>query len=210
MRMNISCISASNHNYAKAIYPLVLFAALLFVRSQICAQSSPAQLVGEVDLKPFGVTAPKAGNVSSSSMELLFLSDSRLAVLEENNPTVGRRTASLMIYEIEGEATQLKKMVDLGSGVVPISSPELQLGRALEWDSPDHLAYWRFPGEPVRQICDVDLNCKVYPGEAVTPTIPHLANCGFNNLLGLIDAHRGLCLKDGKGTRLSAVALDRD
>jgi hypothetical protein len=191
----------------KVITVLLLLAT---ANSSVSAQAGSAKLVAEFDLKPLGVKVPPSGDASRTSIEILFLSDSHLVLLDSNNPPDGRGDTQLALYEIGGGIARLKRMVSSVEGFVPISVTGPRPERVLEWMDSEHFAYWTYLGKARRWLCDANLNCKEDTEEAEAEPLSHVVNCDSNNFLGYISAQRAVCLVPGTHTKWSAVVTDPD
>ena len=192
----------------RKVIAVTKIAAVFLMAVPIWAQAGSAKLVGEFDLKPLGVKVPPPGNVSGTSIEILFLSDSSLVLLDSNNPPDGRRDTRLALYEIGGGTARLKKMVSSVEGFVPISVTGPRPVRALEWIDSEHFAYWTYLDKARRWLCDANLNCNEDKEEMITGPIPHAVNCDPNNLLGYANPQRAVCLTECAHAKCSAVVND--
>ena len=186
----------------------MLRAAILLVSIPVCAQAGSVKLVAEFDLNPLGVKVPPSGDVSRTSIEILFLSDSDLVLLDSNNPSDGRRDTKLALYEIGGGIARLKTLVSSVEGFVPISVAGPQPVRALERIDSEHFAYWIYLGKAHRWLCDENLNCKEDKEERIAGPIPHAVNCDPEDFLGYANPQRAVCLAPGAHTKWSAVVTD--
>lgn len=170
------------------------------------AQTGTARVLAEIDLEPLGVRAPAHGSVSASAMELLFISDSYLALLDARVDEPGN--AHLTLYAIGERSALTKKTLNLGEVALPISTRDLGPVQALEWIDEEHFAYWTYSGKANRWVCDTDLKCRE-DKEGVTPTPPHqFEDCRPQDLLGFIDAEKQVCLVPRAGTKWSAIVMD--
>jgi hypothetical protein len=181
---------------------------LLAMNLSVCAQVACAKLVAEFDLKPLGVKEPPSGDVSRTSIEILFLSDSHLVLLAENNPPDDRKHTELALYEIGAGIVRPKMVISLAEGVLPISFFGPRPERVLEWIDSEHFAYWTYVGRAGRWLCDMNLYCREDKEEMIAGPIPHAVNCDPNDFLGYANAQRAVCLIPGAHTKWSAVVTD--
>jgi hypothetical protein len=182
-------------------------AAVFLLSLPLCAQTGPARLAAAIDLKPLGVRAPEKGSVSTKAMELLFLSDRDLVLLEESDRP-DKSANHLTLYEIREGNVRPKKTIDPGESVLPISPSGVQAEKVLEWVDSEHFVYWTYRSKPRRYLCDTDLNCAEDNEEPSLETVPPARICRPTDFLGFIDAHRAVCLVVYRGTRSSAQVLD--
>jgi hypothetical protein len=164
-------------------------------------------LVAEIDLRALGIKVPARGAVSATAIELLFISDSYLAVLGENVRT-GPKNAHLMLFAIgEGNARQMKG-IPLSDAVMPISSSGPRPEKVLERVDFEHFAYWTYLGVARRWLCNTNLNCREDKAGAAPIIIPPAAGCGFNDFLGVINDETTVCVVSRAKAKWSAVAMD--
>ncbi|HVN92947.1 MAG TPA: hypothetical protein VMT38_04595 [Terracidiphilus sp.] len=180
-------------------------AAVFLVSLQVFAQTDRSRPVAELDLKLLGVKVPESGAVSATALELLFLSDNHLVLLEES----GRlRNARLTLYEIGSGRLRPMKTIDPGEAVLPITPDGLQAEKVLNWIDPEHFAYWTYKGKAIRWLCDTDLDCK-QDGQGPQPeAVPPARICNPTDFLGFIDTQRAVCLAVPEGAKWSAEVLD--
>jgi hypothetical protein len=191
-----------------AMFGRLQIAAVFLLSLPIHAQTGPARLVAEFDLKQLGVRVPEKGSVSATALELLFLSDSYLALLEENDLPGKPRNPRLMLYEIGEGVLRPKKTIDPGEAVLPISPSGVRPEKVLEWVDSEHFVYWTYSAKARRWLCDTDLNCKQDNEELALETVPTARVCTPTDFLGFIDAHRAVCLVVRGGTKWSADVVD--
>jgi len=183
-------------------------ATAFLLSSQAYAQIGSAKFVAAIDLKRLGVKVPAKGSVSATALELLFLSDSYLALLKENDRLGEPRDAHLTLYEIGEGIVRPKKTIELDEAVMPISPSGARPEKVLEWIDSQHFVYWTYSGRASRWLCDTDLNCRE-DKEGIAPvTLPHAANCRSGDLLGFTDTQRAVCLVPRWGTKWSAIVMD--
>ena len=182
-------------------------AAASILSIQAIAQTGTVKPVAEVNLKPLGVSVPAQRSVSATAMELLFLSDSHLVVLEENARPGQSPDAHLMLYEIEKSGIRQKKSASLPEGVMPISLSNTVHEKVLEWVDSDHFAYWTYLGKSVRWLCDSDLNCRDTKEGPSSITLSHAGECTSGDLLGFIDVERAVCLVPRADAKWSAIVM---
>jgi hypothetical protein len=192
----------------RKVIAVMKIAAIFLLAVPISAQAGSAKLVGEFDLKPLGAKVPPSGDPSRTSIEILFLSDSHLVLLAENNPPGERRDTELVLYEIEKGIVRPGKMISLGIGVLPISLIGPRPERVLEWIDSEHFAYWTHLGKSGRWLCDTNLSCAEDKEEIAVGPLPHAGNCEPEDFLGYIDPQRAVCLAPGAHTKWSAVVTD--
>jgi hypothetical protein len=182
----------------------IRIATAFFLSSQLYAQTGSAELVTEIDLKQLGVKVPARGAVSKTALELLFLSDSDLAVLQENDRPGKSKEAHLMLYELGKGIIQPKKAISPSEWVMPISHDV----KAMELIDPEHFVYRTYLGEAGRWLCDADLNCKEVRVELESGALPHAGECKSEDLLGFIDPQEAVCLRNAARTKFSADVID--
>jgi hypothetical protein len=182
-------------------------AAILFLSVQAVAQTGTAKEVAEIDLRPLGVTIPLRETPSATAIELLFVSDTYLVLLEENNPL--HEPSHLILYEIGKGAVRAEKTLKLSEAVLPISSSPVVSLKALERVDTGHFAYWTYLGKARRWLCDMDLDCREDKQGATPITPPHVENCGPGDLLGFLDTEKAVCLVPrAHSSESPAIAMD--
>jgi len=190
-----------------AMFGRLQITAIFLLSIPICAQSGSAKLVAEIDLRQFGVSVPPKGLASAKAVELLFLSDSDLVLLEEGDRP-DKSANHLTLYEIREGNVRPKKTIDPGESVLPISPSGVQAEKVLEWVDSEHFVYWTYRSKPRRYLCDADLNCAEDNEEPSLETVPPARICRPTDFLGFIDAHRAVCVVAYRGTKSSAQVLD--
>jgi hypothetical protein len=190
-----------------AMFGRLQIAAIFLLSIPIYAQNGPAKLLAEIDLRQFGVSVPPKGTVSAKAMELLFLSDNDLVLLEESDRP-DKSANRLTLYEVGEGVLRPKKTIDPGEATLPISPSYLKPEKVLEWVDSEHFVYWTYRSKPRRYLCDADLNCAEDNEEPAPETVPPARICRPADFLGFIDAHRAVCLTVYGGTKWSARVLD--
>jgi hypothetical protein len=190
-----------------AMFGRLQIAAIFLLSLSVYPQTGPARLVAEIDLKQLGVNVPAKGSVSTTSLELLFLSDNYLILLQENHRP-DKSMNRLTVYEIGEGIFRPKKTIDPGEGVLPISPSGAPSVKVLERIDSEHFVYWAYRGKSARWLCDTDLNCKEDKEESALETVPPARICRPTDFLGFIDAHRAVCLVVRGGTKWSADVDD--
>jgi hypothetical protein len=183
-------------------------ATVFLLSIQAVAQTGSARSAVEVDLKPLGAQVPRSGEVSRTSIEILFLSDNDLILLDENNSPGGRRDAELVLCEIGSGIARPKKMITLDQWVLPISVTGPRSERVLEWIDAEHFAYWTYLSKARRWLCDSNLNCREDKEETVAVPLPHAGNCEPAGFLGYVNAREAACLVPGTHARSSVVVTE--
>jgi hypothetical protein len=140
-------------------------------------------------------------------MELLFLSDSHLVVLTENDRPGNALNARLVLYEIGNGIAQQRKTLSLGEGVMPIRSNNAG-SKVLESIDSDHFVYWTYLGKADQWLCDSALNCRDTKIGPAPITLPHAGDCPSNDLLGFIDTGRAACLVPRAHAKWSTTIMD--
>jgi hypothetical protein len=154
-----------------AMFGRLQIAAIFLLSLSVYPQTGPARLVAEIDLKQLGVNVPAKGSVSTTSLELLFLSDNYLILLQENHRP-DKSMNRLTVYEIGEGIFRPKKTIDPGEGVLPISPSGAPSVKVLERIDSEHFVYWAYRGKSARWLCDTDLNCKEDKEESALETVP--------------------------------------
>lgn len=181
--------------------------AVAFILSvQAIAQAGTGRLLSEIALKPLTVTIPARGSVSATEIELLFISDSFLALVDERVGEPG--DAHLTLYGIGGGSLRTEKTLNLGQAILPISTSPVTPSKALEWVDSEHFAYWTYLGKFRRWLCDTDLNCREDKHGILPTTLLHPGDCRSEDLLGLVDAARAVCLVPRAHAKSSAIVMD--
>ncbi len=132
-----------------------LFLTLLLLALPVSAQIQQPRLVSDVDLRKLGVQAPPAEWISRSTIEILFLSDSRLLLL--NSPR----------FPLDNLTGMQLSSIDVANGAilrtVPLASnqwSDIRKWAQLQRVSNVEFAIAHFTGI---MFCNADLECKQGP-----------------------------------------------